>query len=69
MLAWESKGVKPDRCKDPVLLSDYMQGKTSRDWHITEWRDGVKQGLFLPQEFVGTLGMTEDDLKSVFGKA
>jgi hypothetical protein len=69
MLRWESGGVQPDRCSDPSLLSDYMQGKTSRDWHVTEWRSGVKSGLFRPEEFVGTLGMSEGDVESVFGKA
>lgn len=67
MQDWESLGSVPQSCSDPKKLSDYMQGKKSRDWHISEWRLGVKQGLFWPEEFIGTLGLTRENFESIFG--
>jgi len=67
MMQWESQGIPiPTTCTDPELLADYIQGKISRDWHITEWRNGVKERLFLPYEFIGDLGCTEDNYQSIF---
>lgn len=70
MFAWETHGIVPTTCKDPRLLSDYIQGKKSRDWHITEWRAGSQHGagLFLSEEFIGTLGCTMENFESIFGR-
>ena len=48
------------------LLADLVQGKMCRDWHITEWRKGVKEKLFLPEEFLGVLGMDTAQFRGVF---
>lgn len=56
MRDWESQGVKiPASCTDPLLLARYIQGKTLRDWHITEWRNGVKEGIMFKEEFTDDL--------------
>jgi hypothetical protein len=56
MRDWESQGIKiPDSCTDPLLLARYIQGKTLRDWHITEWRNGVKEGFMFKEEFIENL--------------
>jgi len=65
MFCWESLG-KRLTCNDPEKLVLYIQGKQCRDWHISEWRQGIKEGLFLPEEFLGCLGMDEEEYKSVF---
>ena len=57
MLNWESKGSVPVSTTVPATLASYIQGKQCRDWHITEWREGIRQGLFKPEEFIGTLGL------------
>ena len=66
MLAWESEGkALPDACSEPTLLADYVQAKTSRDWHITEWRLGIAEGLFTWRDFIGTFGLTEDECRKL----
>jgi hypothetical protein len=64
---WEARGSKPVSSCEPNLLADYVQGKRSRDWHITEWKEGCRSGEFYPEEFLGSLGMDEQEFKSVFG--
>jgi len=67
MMEWESQGIPiPTTCTDPELLADYIQGKSYRDWHITEWRNAVKELIALPYEFIGSLGCTEDNYQSIF---
>lgn len=67
MLRWESKGdSRPTVSSEPGLLADYIQGKMSRDWHITEWLEGWNKGLFLAEEFLGVLGMTTEEFVRVF---
>lgn len=56
MCDWESRGIEPIVSSNPSLLANFIQGKRSRDWHISEWRLGIKEGLFKPEEFVGSLG-------------
>jgi len=51
MLKWESYGIEPISTSEPELLSDYVQGKKSRDYYITEWKSGIKDGLFVAEEF------------------
>lgn len=67
MFNWETHGKPPTHSSEPDLLADYMQGKKSRDWHITEWKSGVKMGYFEPKEFLGCLGLEDKDWKRVFG--
>ena len=67
MRDWESQGVRiPLTCSDPLLLAQYIQGKTLRDWHITEWRKGVQDGLFLKQEFTDDLVELGEDPALIF---
>lgn len=69
MFLWESKGIKPDGCTDPGLLARFVQGKTSRDFHVTEWRRGCSQKLFIPEEFFGCLGLrSAEEFKGIFGR-
>lgn len=69
MFEWDSLGYNPSRrCSDPNKLSDYVQGKKCRDWHITEWKSGIEDGLFIPEEFLGTLGCNEKEFESIFGR-
>ena len=57
MKDWESLGTRLPACScEPELLADYVAGKRSRDWHITQWRSGIKEGLFFPNQFIGELG-------------
>jgi hypothetical protein len=68
MFRWESWGeAVPNSTKEPELLSLYIHGKMSRDWHITQWREGIRDGLFRPFEFVGTLGCTEANISKLIG--
>lgn len=67
MKDWESKGINPTDTSEPELLADYHQGKILRDWHITEWKDGIRMELFQAEEFLGCLGCTKDNFKSIFG--
>lgn len=67
MLAWESNGVPlPKGCREPDLLADYVQGKTSRDFHIDMWRQDVPR-MFHWSEFIGTFGLTEIECRKIFG--
>lgn len=69
MFLWETHGKEPTGCSDSGTLQKYVQGKKSRDWHITEWRLGVSQKLFVPEEFFGVLGLrTAAEFKSIFGR-
>lgn len=68
MKLWESEGKVPTSCSDPDKLADYIQGKKSRDWHITEWKQGVEDCYFLREEFIGTLGLTLENFSSIFGR-
>jgi len=69
MFNWESNGKPLGPCSEPTLLADYVQGKQSRDWHITEWKDGVKRGYFMAEEFLWELGLDAQEFESVFGHA
>lgn len=69
MKRWESEGIRPVSTSEPELLADYVQGKTLRDWHISEWKDGIRQDLFWAEEFLGTLGVDESNFPSIFGHA
>lgn len=63
---WESEGKPlPASTSEPDLLADYVQGKLSRDWHISEWRNGIKEGLFEVEEFIGSLGCTKDNYQKL----
>lgn len=67
MCAWESSGTPlPFGCLEPDLLADYVQGKQNRDWHISEWRQGVKDGYFLWWEFIGTFELTRAECQKIF---
>lgn len=67
MYKWETHGIKvPEASNDPELLSMYIQGKTLRDWHITEWRRDIKEGLFLKEEFKEDLEYLGEDINIVF---
>lgn len=68
MKEWESEGraLSEFSC-EPEKLADYVQGKKSRDWHITEWKEGCRKGLFLAEEFIGTLGLSGQNFESIFG--
>lgn len=69
MWQWETLGRPlPEGCLEPELLADYVQGKKCRDWHIKEWRDGVEDKYFLAEEFMGGLGLTEENFESIFGR-
>ena len=69
MKRWESEGIVPTCSSEPELLARYAQGKVNRDWHITEWKDGIRMGLFVAEEFIGTLGCDKDNFTSIFGRA
>lgn len=69
MLRWETYGeALPTHSSEPEMLAKYVQGKTSRDFYIKSWKDGIKAGDFLAEEFLGTLGMDEKEFRSVFGR-
>jgi hypothetical protein len=69
MLQWETHGkALPEASSEPDLLAKYVQGKTSRDFYIKNWRDDCKQGQAYPEEFLYTLGFNEDEFRSVFGR-
>lgn len=63
MKNWESNGTPITATKEPKLLSQYVQGKKSRDWHITEWKSGIKEGYFLWWEFIGTFDLSEGEIR------
>ena len=67
MLAWESAGRPfPEMCSEPELLADIVQGKTNRDFCITEWRRDVADGYFTWREFIGVYGLTEAECRKIF---
>ena len=69
MLRWETYGeALPGASKEPELLAKYVQGKTSRDFYIKNWKEDVKQGQAWPEEFLYTLGFNEVEFNSVFGR-
>lgn len=57
-----------DSEKELELLNRYIEGKTSRDWHISEWLNSVKMGYAVAEEFLGTLGMDAEEFRSVFAR-
>jgi hypothetical protein len=65
MCAWESTGTPITDTCEPDILANYVQGKRSRDWHITEWRLGISSGEFCKREFLGTFGLTQDELNAI----
>ena len=69
MLRWETHGeALPESTSEPDLLAKYVQGKTSRDFYIENWREDWKQGQACPEEFLYTLGFDEQEFRSVFGR-
>ena len=74
---YETDGCSlPIRCGNPKRLADLVQGKKCRDWHITEWSQCIirtgnlndADALFYPEEFLGTLGLDEQEFQGVFGR-
>lgn len=68
---WETHGkqVVPSDPQQMELFYLYKIGKEQRDFHITEWRLGVKQKLFIPEDFYGMLGMvSRSEFRGVFGR-
>ena len=70
MFMWETHGkTVPPNPADTELFQLYKMGKEQRDFHVTEWRLGVKQRLFVPEEFYGVLGMVSlAEFRGVFGR-
>lgn len=69
MLQWETHGIQlPESSSEPDLLAKYVQGKTSRDFYITNWKEDCKDNHCLPEEFLYTLGFDEIEFRSVFGR-
>jgi hypothetical protein len=68
MKRWESEGVKGESTSEPEILQRFHQGKCCRDWHISEWKEGVRDGLFIPEEFIGSLGLTAENFAGIFGR-
>jgi hypothetical protein len=69
MLEWETYGKALPACtSEPDLLALYVQGKTSRDFYIENWREDCKTGQAWPEEFLYTLGFNEHEFRSVFGR-
>lgn len=68
MLRWETYGENlPSHTSEPELLAKYVQGKTSRDFYIKNWRDDCKERQAYPEEFLYTLGFSQE-FQSVFGR-
>lgn len=61
MFNWESLGTTIKECREPDQLARIIQGKQLRDWHITEYRDGISKQLFTAWEFVGVGDITIDN--------
>jgi len=38
-------------CSDPAVMVRAVRGKASLNWHISEWAQGIKEGLFRLSEF------------------
>jgi hypothetical protein len=69
MLEWETYGkALPSHSSEPDLLALYVQGKTSRDFYIENWREDCRNQQAWPEEFLYTLGFTEHEFRSVFGR-
>lgn len=71
MLDWESNGVQlPKYTSQPELLSKYVQGKKSRDFHIKEWKQAVKSLYFKSEEFKDSLGCkdNEKEFRNIFNQ-
>jgi hypothetical protein len=69
MLEWETYGkALPSHTSEPDLLALYVQGKTSRDFYIENWREDCRSGQAWPEEFLYTLGFNEHEFRSVFGR-
>lgn len=67
MYNWESLGITmPNTCSNPELLARYIQGKTLRDWHVTEWKVGIEEGLFNKEEFYSLLISLGEDVDKIF---
>lgn len=67
MYQYESCGVPiPQECSNPEILSLYIQGKTCRDFFITQWIKDIKQGLAFKQEFYNELISLGDNPDKVF---
>lgn len=71
MIDWEGRGIDlPSETCEPDLLSDYVQGKILRDWHISEWNKGISDGSIFPRELVG-VGECEtiEDVNNIISKS
>jgi hypothetical protein len=69
MLRWETYGeALPTHSSEPELLAKYVQGKTSRDFHIKNWKEDVRNQWLHPEELLYTLGFNEVEFLSVFGR-
>ena len=69
MLRWETYGeALPTHTSEPDLLAKYVQGKTSRDFYITNWKEDVRNQWLYPEELLYTLGFNEVEFRSVFGR-
>lgn len=69
MWLWETHWLRGLETSEPELLQLFVQGKQCRDWHVTEWRRGVKDRLFVPEEFFGTLGLrSAEEFAGIFGR-
>ena len=66
MFEWESLGKDYRRgCNNTKLLESLIQAKTLRDFHITEYKAGIKEGTFQSWEFIGTGDITVTNYKTV----
>lgn len=69
MLKWETHGQDlPIASSEPNLLAKYVQGKTSRDFYIKNWKEDIRNEWLHSEELLYTLGFNEVEFKSVFGR-
>ena len=69
MLRWETYGESlPTHSSEPDLLAKYVQGKTSRDFYIKNWKEDVRNQWICAEELLYTLGFNEVEFRSVFGR-
>ena len=75
MYDYETHGVSlPGNCSNPAALSDYLQGKANREFHITNWLedfvewDGKTLRMLFREEFLGVLGMDVATWENVFDR-
>ena len=67
MLEWETYGkALPSHTSEPDLLALYVQGKTSRDFYIENWREDCRERQAWPEEFLYSLGFDEHEFRGVF---